>query len=47
MYIRQLLLEISPHDDGFNRLPIGRDPRDRQRMKVTEENSRDARTHFM
>ena len=26
--------------------PIGRDPRERQRMKVTEENSRDARTHF-
>ena len=34
------------HDDGLIDAPIGRDPRDRQRMKVTEENSRDARTHF-
>ena len=34
------------HDDGLVDAPIGRDPRDRQRMKVTEENSRDARTHF-
>ena len=34
------------HDDGLIDAPIGRDPRERQRMKVTEENSRDARTHF-
>ena len=35
-----------PHDDGLIDAPIGRDPRDRQRMTVTEKNSRVARTHF-
>ncbi len=35
-----------PHDDGMVDAPIGRDPRDRQRMTVTEKNSREARTHF-
>ena len=35
-----------PHDDGLIDAPIGRDPRDRQRMTVTEKNSREARTHF-
>lgn len=34
------------HDDGMIDAPIGRDPRDRQRMKVTDVNSREARTHF-
>lgn len=34
------------HDDGLIDAPIGRDPRDRQRMTVTEKNSREARTHF-
>ena len=33
-------------DNGLIDAPIGRDPRDRQRMCVTENNSRDARTHF-
>ncbi|MBR2810212.1 MAG: RluA family pseudouridine synthase, partial [Solobacterium sp.] len=32
--------------DGLIDAPIGRDPRDRQRMAVTEANSRDAVTHF-
>ncbi len=35
-----------PHDDGLIDAPIGRDPRDRQRMTVTEKNSREARTKF-
>ncbi len=35
-----------PHDDGLVDAPIGRDPRDRQRMTVTEKNSREARTRF-
>ena len=34
------------HDDGLIDAPIGRDPRDRQRMTVTDKNSREARTHF-
>lgn len=35
-----------PHDEGLIDAPIGRDPRDRQRMVVTDQNSRDARTRF-
>ena len=35
-----------PHDDGLIDAPIGRDPRDRQRMCVTDKNSREARTRF-
>ena len=34
------------HDDGLIDAPIGRDPRDRQRMTVTDKNSREARTRF-
>ncbi len=34
------------HDDGLIDAPIGRDPRDRQKMCVIDTNSRDARTHF-
>ena len=34
------------HDDGLIDAPIGRDPKDRQRMTVTEKNSREARTRF-
>lgn len=35
-----------PHDDGLIDAPIGRDPRDRQKMTVTDKNSRDAQTVF-
>lgn len=35
-----------PHDHGTIDAPIGRDKVDRQSMTVTEENSRDAVTHF-
>ena len=35
-----------PHDEGKIDAPIGRDPKDRQRMTVTDKNSRDAVTHF-
>ena len=34
------------HDDGLIDAPIGRDPADRQKMKVTDKASREARTHF-
>lgn len=34
------------HDDDLIDAPIGRDPKDRQRMTVIEENSKEARTHF-
>ncbi len=34
------------HEEGVIDAPIGRDPRDRQRMAVTEKNSRQAKTHF-
>lgn len=34
------------HDDGLIDAPIGRDPHDRQRMTVTDKNSREARTKF-
>ena len=34
------------HDDGLIDAPIGRDPKDRQRMCVTDKNSREARTSF-
>lgn len=35
-----------PHDQGIIDAPLGRDPRDRQRMAVTDKNSKDAVTHF-
>ncbi|MDV2685357.1 RluA family pseudouridine synthase [Alkalihalophilus lindianensis] len=37
---------IIPHQHGTIEAPIGRDKKDRQSMTVTEENSRDAVTHF-
>ncbi|WP_088105023.1 RluA family pseudouridine synthase [Halalkalibacter urbisdiaboli] len=37
---------IIPHQHGTIDAPIGRDKKDRQSMTVTEENSRDAVTHF-
>ncbi|MBD8068368.1 RluA family pseudouridine synthase [Bacillus sp. PS06] len=35
-----------PHDQGTIDAPIGRDKRDRQSMTVTDENSKEAVTHF-
>lgn len=35
-----------PHEKGTVDAPIGRDPQDRQKMTVTDENARDAVTHF-
>lgn len=37
---------VITHDDGLIDAPIGRDRKDRQRMAVTEQNSKEARTHF-
>lgn len=37
---------VIPHDKGTIDAPIGRDKYDRQKMTVTEENSREAITHF-
>ncbi|MCS1350645.1 RluA family pseudouridine synthase [Mechercharimyces sp. CAU 1602] len=37
---------IIPHETGTIDAPIGRDPRNRQRMTVIHENSRPAVTHF-
>ncbi len=37
---------VIPHEHGTIDAPIGRDERDRQKMTVTEKNSRDAVTHF-
>lgn len=37
---------IIPHDNGTIDAPIGRDKQDRQKMTVTDDNSRDAVTHF-
>ena len=34
------------HDTGTIDAPIGRDPEDRQKMKVTDKNAKDAITHF-
>ncbi len=34
------------HDHGVIDAPIGRDEKDRQKMAVTEKNSKEARTHF-
>ncbi|WP_026700164.1 RluA family pseudouridine synthase [Salibacterium aidingense] len=35
-----------PHDTGTIEAPIGRDPKDRQKMAVLEKNAKDAVTHF-
>lgn len=37
---------ILDHDDGLIDAPIGRDPIDRQKMMVTDKNSKQAKTHF-
>lgn len=37
---------VVPHDHGTIDAPIGRDKQDRQSMTVTEDNSREAVTHF-
>lgn len=37
---------IIPHETGTIDAPIGRDPNNRQKMKVTDINSKDAVTHF-
>lgn len=37
---------IIPHETGTIDAPIGRDPDNRQKMKVTDQNSKDAITHF-
>lgn len=37
---------VIEHDFGTIDAPIGRDSKDRQKMAVTAENSKDARTHF-
>ncbi len=37
---------VMPHEYGTIDAPIGRDPKDRQKMAVVERNSRDALTHF-
>jgi len=37
---------IIPHETGTIDAPIGRDPNNRQKMKVTDLNSKDAVTHF-
>ncbi len=37
---------IIPHESGTIDAPIGRDPKDRQKMVVTDKNARDAVTHF-
>lgn len=37
---------VIEHEFGTIDAPIGRDPKDRQKMCVTAQNSRDARTHF-
>lgn len=37
---------VIPHETGTIDAPIGRDPDHRQKMKVTDKNSKDAVTHF-
>lgn len=37
---------VIPHETGTIDAPIGRDPNNRQKMKVTDVNSKDAITHF-
>lgn len=37
---------VITHEFGTIDAPIGRDPKDRQKMAVTASNSKDARTHF-
>ena len=37
---------VIPHEQGEINAPIGRDPKERKRMAVTDKNSREARTFF-
>jgi 23S rRNA pseudouridine1911/1915/1917 synthase len=37
---------VIPHDNGTIDAPIGRDPKDRQKMAVTDKNGKDAVTKF-
>ena len=37
---------VIKHETGTIDAPIGRDPNNRQKMKVTDENSKEAKTHF-
>lgn len=41
-----LLCGVFPHDSATIDAPIGRDPKDRKRMTVTAENSKEAITHM-
>lgn len=43
---KALVHGIIPHDQGTIDAPIGRDKKDRQSMTVTDENSKNAVTHF-
>lgn len=43
---KALVHGVIPHDQGTIDAPIGRDKKDRQSMTVTDENSKDAVTHF-
>ena len=43
---RAIVMGNITHDNGLIDAPIGRDPRDRQKMTVTDKGARDARTHF-
>ncbi|WP_243289948.1 RluA family pseudouridine synthase [Bacillus sp. FJAT-47783] len=43
---RAIVHGVIPHDVGTIDAPIGRDPKDRQSMTVTEVNSKEAVTHF-
>jgi len=41
-----LVTGVIPHDKGTIDAPIGRDPNDRQKMAVTDKNSKEAITYF-
>ena len=41
-----LVTGVIPHETGTIDAPIGRDDREREKMKVTDANSKDAITHF-
>lgn len=43
---RAIVTGVLDHDEGMIDAPIGRDPKDRQKMTVTEHHSRPAITHF-
>lgn len=43
---KALVHGIIPHDQGTIDAPIGRDKKDRQSMTITDENSKNAVTHF-